>query len=129
MRAKKRKPRRLGNLQRIDRTHHRWPRGMKTPDCITHAYTDWNVIVLVSEFEVEPFGLVTHLWIRDMASSTHWPWYFLQTIKDLVCGAECQAIEIFPRESDLVDAANMRHLWVFEEYYTLPFGIHPGVPA
>lgn len=129
MKAKKRKKRTLGRLDRIEPGHPRWPRHLRNPSMITHMFTDWDVVVQVSNIETEHFGVVTHLWIRDKASSTHWPWYFLQEIKNRICGPERQAIEIFPKESELVDAANMRHLWVFPESYSVPFGIHRGVSA
>lgn len=47
-------------------------------------------------------------------------WDELQSIKNNVGYADLQAIEIFPKERDLVNVANMRHLWVLP--YTLEFG-------
>jgi len=120
--AKRRKRKKLGRLERLDRTSPRWPRSM-APGSYDHAYTDGDIVVLVSVVDTEHFGPVTHLWIRDAASSTHWPWYLLQEIKDRICGEHCEAVEVFPRRDDLVDSANMRHLWVFETRYRLPFGL------
>lgn len=42
-------------------------------------------------------------------------WDHLQTVK-LECGfGDRDAIEIYPRECDLVNVANMRHLWILAE--------------
>ena len=38
-------------------------------------------------------------------------WDELQAIKNEVWGKEAQAIEIYPRESDLVNSGFFRHLW------------------
>lgn len=123
-RPKKRKSRKLGRLTKIWPGHPAWPPYVKTVGGITHAWTDWDIVIQVSEVETEQFGTITHLWIHDRASSTDWPWYLLQAIKDSVCGQECQAIEVFPRHNELIDAANMRHLWVLPAEYSLPFGLH-----
>lgn len=32
--------------------------------------------------------------------------------------------EVYPREADLVDCANMYHLWVLPEGHVLNFGLH-----
>ena len=42
-------------------------------------------------------------------------WEELQRLK-AECGfGDCDAAEVYPRESDVVNVANMRHLWVFSE--------------
>lgn len=51
-------------------------------------------------------------WIRD--------WRHLQRIKNELCGPEREGIEIFPRESRLVDTSNQYFLWV------LPLGVSVG---
>lgn len=48
-------------------------------------------------------------------------WRHFQAIKNEIAGPERTAIEIFPPESLLVDAANEYHLWVLPEDYPLPF--------
>lgn len=50
-------------------------------------------------------------------------WRHFQAIKNEVAGPERTAIEIFPPESQLVDAANEYHLWVLPENFPLPFVI------
>ena len=47
-------------------------------------------------------------------------WDELQRIKRAVGYGDAYAIEVFPRDQDLVNVANMRHLWVMAE--PLPYG-------
>lgn len=50
-------------------------------------------------------------------------WRHFQAIKNEIAGRERTAIEIFPPESQLIDAANEYHLWVLPEGFPLPFVI------
>lgn len=64
----------------------------------------------------------THLSIvRRDRSATH-DWRQLQTIKNELCGPEREGVEMYPRESRLVDTNNQYHLWVAPEGMTLPIG-------
>lgn len=42
-------------------------------------------------------------------------WDVLQAIKDAVGYADRDAVEVFPARGDVVNVANMRHLWVLPE--------------
>ena len=55
-------------------------------------------------------------------------WRHFQAIKNEVAGPEREAIEIFPPESELVDAANEYHLWVLPEGAWSPLGFVHGEP-
>lgn len=46
-------------------------------------------------------------------------WDELQRIKNEVGYADHDAVEVYPRNSDVINDANMRHLWVLP--YRLPF--------
>lgn len=46
-------------------------------------------------------------------------WDELQQIKNKIAGYEAYAVEVYPRQRDLVRAANMRHLWVLEAPLTI----------
>lgn len=46
-------------------------------------------------------------------------WDELQQIKNAVGFSEYDAVEVYPKASDLVNVANMRHLWILPE--PLPF--------
>ena len=90
---------------------------------INHVYKfEDKYVCLTREIETK-WGKVTHCAIRN-ASSTDIPWAEKQWIKDTLFGEDRVAIEVFPREDRLIDEANMYHLWVFEEGFELPFGIH-----
>ncbi len=52
-------------------------------------------------------------------------WAEKQEIKNELFGTKRAAVEVFPAEDRLVDAADVYHLWVFEKGFQLPFGIHP----
>lgn len=66
------------------------------------------------------WGLVHHLAIRT-ASSLEPPWRDMQRIKNELFGSERVAIEVAPPQSELVDAADMYHLWVLPDDMRLPF--------
>jgi hypothetical protein len=51
-------------------------------------------------------------------------WRHFQWIKNQLIGEECEAVEIYPAESRLVDTSNKYHLWCFTDpTYRLPFGM------
>lgn len=56
-------------------------------------------------------------------------WRHLQQIKNEVMGPEREAVEIFPRESRLVDTSNQYHLWVGPEGMDFPMGFPEGKVA
>lgn len=49
-------------------------------------------------------------------------WRHFQRIKNELAGVEREAMEIYPKESQLVDEANSYHLWVLSEADVMPFG-------
>jgi len=68
---------------------------------------------------------IAWLRIRSLGPTLH-DWRDMQEIKNLLCGPECEAVEIYPPESDLVDANDYFHLWVFLDGFRLPFGFRQG---
>ena len=71
--------------------------------------------------------LVTWLSIKRNDKQPAKDWRHFQLIKNQLCGAECDGIEIYPKESRLVDAANQFHLWVLEDLTEMiPFGWNDG---
>jgi hypothetical protein len=80
-------------------------------------------------FQVHPeFGEMAHLSIKTLDRAAHHDWRDLQRIKNELCGEQCDAVEIYPAESKLVDSANQYHLWVFRSYH-LPFGFQTRLVA
>jgi hypothetical protein len=51
-------------------------------------------------------------------------WRHFQRIKNELAGEEREALEIYPKESELVDEANSYHLWVLASTDRMPFGFH-----
>jgi hypothetical protein len=69
------------------------------------------------------WGLVHHLAIRT-PSSLEPPWRDKQRIKNELFGPEFTAVEVMPPADELVDAADMYHVWVLPLSMALPFSIH-----
>ena len=55
---------------------------------------------------------ITHLSIKRIDKRPSRDWRDFQEIKNIFCGPECNAVEVYPAESRLVDTANQYHLWV-----------------
>jgi hypothetical protein len=53
----------------------------------------------------------THIKIRHRLDYPVSDFYIFQEIKNFVLGDEAQAVQVYPRESDLVDGSNTYHLW------------------
>lgn len=87
---------------------------------INNAYS-----VQITDEKADGIGVVQHLWIRRHDNGVEFPWQDLQRIKNELVGTRYAAVEVFPRECDLVDVANMRHLYVMPFGYKLPFGMMP----
>lgn len=56
---------------------------------------------------------VIHLSIRSHDRSALLDWRDLQRIKNELVGKETEMVQLFPRESHLVDTSNQFHLWGF----------------
>jgi len=52
-------------------------------------------------------------------------WNEKMMIKNELFGEDRFAIEVYPKQKNLVDSADVYHLWVFDKKYEMPFGIHP----
>jgi hypothetical protein len=64
-----------------------------------------------------------HLSIKRIDKEPIHDWRDLQLIKNELVGPEHEALELYPAESRLVDAANQYHLWVFvQKGQMVPFG-------
>lgn len=57
--------------------------------------------------------------LTAMGSGIRWKdgisWDALQAIKDSLGFADQDAVELYPAKNDIVNVANMRHLWVLPE--------------
>ncbi len=96
-------------------------REVQIPDEIS-TYRNNLYTVNVEDGDAPPFGTITWLSIKRNDRTMIHDWRELQRIKNAICGSEREAVEIYPRESRLVDTSMQFHLWVFPEGYTIPFG-------
>lgn len=81
------------------------------------------------------FGNVEHVTItRGMGTcdgSGEVSWSEKMRIKNELFGENRFAIEVFPKQKNLVDVMDVYHLWVFDKKLEMPFGIAKGeyIPA
>lgn len=68
----------------------------------------------------------TYLSIKRRDKKPIHDWRAFQRIKNELVGEEYEAIEIYPRESELIDEANQYHLWVMEKGRISPVGFRYG---
>lgn len=93
---------------------------------INKVWVDESRIYCVMSRPVKTeWGEVEHVCIRN-ADSTDIPWAEKWRIKNELFGTDRTAIEVYPTEDDLVDAAAMYHLWILPHGMKLPFTIKPG---
>lgn len=65
---------------------------------------------------------LTHLSIKRLDKQPIHDWRDLQRIKSELMGPEREALELYPAESRVLDAANQFHLWVLDEGGVIPAG-------
>lgn len=84
--------------------------------------------VSVRRFEGGPDGAaIVHLSVRRLDRAAVRDWRDMQRIKNQLLGPECEAVELYPAESRLVDSANQFHLWgVDDPAYRWPIGFDAG---
>lgn len=74
---------------------------------------------LVQEFAEESTAVVRLSICRTSITGNRWDdgisWEDLQSLKSQCGYGDYDAIEIFPADRDVVNVANMRHLWVMKE--------------
>lgn len=70
---------------------------------------------------------IVQLSIRRVDRQAARDWRHFQQIKNELVGPECEAVELYPAESRLVDTANQFHLWcVADPYWRFPLGYDAG---
>lgn len=83
-------------------------------------YLNNRYSVQISDYTTDD-GNVIHLWVRHHTGVMPHSWSDLQRIKNEIAGEDLLAVEVYPRKIDLVDQANIAHLWVMPSDYVLPF--------
>ena len=75
------------------------------------------------------FGNVEHVTITrggiSVNGSNEVSWSKKMQIKNELFGENRFAVEIFPKQKNLVDVCDVYHLWVFDKKAEMPFGIAP----
>jgi hypothetical protein len=72
---------------------------------------------------LRPIGLRHwHLAVSSL-SGIRPTWHEMQRIKDELCGKDVTAVEVYPPHGEIVDGADMFHIWTVDE---LPFSIFSG---
>jgi hypothetical protein len=102
-----------GNYQMFDGTHifDIWKNSI---------YTVMTRVIRSSDPEAPE---IIHLSIKRNDKAPILKWRDMQKIKNDLVGSECEAIQIFPAESRLVDTSNQYHLYCFNDpTYRIPFG-------
>lgn len=89
------------------------------------VWTNGWMSVSVRTVKVSPEFEVDHAFYTT-ASETELTWPEKQRLKLALFGPDRTAIEVFPRSEDLIDAANVYHLWVFPPGFRFDFGLGTG---
>lgn len=89
---------------------------------IRSSYANDLYCVLVRPLHTA-WGLVHHCAIRT-ASNLEPPWRDKQRIKNELFSSLCTAIEVMPPQPELVDEADMYHIWVMPVRTALPFSLN-----
>jgi hypothetical protein len=92
-----------------------WP--LRTPPGLTRALRSREFLVQQCELPGEPIRLSINR--SSIGDDGRWKdgitWDQIQRLKREAGFGDRFAIEIFPAEIDLVDIANVRHIWVLDE--------------
>lgn len=79
---------------------------------------DSQIVCMIRDLQTE-WGKVSHVTITAHKQPN---WAEKQQIKNELFGEEATAIEVFPKESELVNNASMYHIWILHNI-SIPFGI------
>ena len=118
-----------GNAKQPDRLQevprNQWP--ANAPPTIMRVFRSRDF--LVQEYEPPSAHVIARLSVcRTSISGNRWKdgitWDELQRIKNECGYGNTDAIEIYPADDDVVNVANMRHLWVLDS--RIPFAWRKG---
>ena len=89
------------------------------------SYLNNRYSVQISD-EATDWGLVVHLWIQRHDGDMVRSWADMQRIKNELVGQNRVGVEVFPPVEELIDQANIAHIWVMPEGFVLPFSLKAG---
>lgn len=76
--------------------------------------------IQILEVMVPEWGMVRHLKVWRYSGKDKITWDQLQAVKNEYLGPDVVAIEVYPRQDDLVNSTNMRHLWEVPKHIAVP---------
>lgn len=92
------------------------PRGVKS------CWSNENLIALVYDLKRTPLGDAIPIGVRRVDGKPVRPTFHdMQRVKNQLAGSDATAVEVYPPENDLVDAANMYWMLVFPGVTSFPF--------
>lgn len=94
---------------------------------VTRAWQNGWFAVMARPISTE-WGEAIHVMVRNQPNTPVRNWLDLMRIKDELFGSDLTAVEIFPPRTQVVDQANMTHLWVLPEGLSLPFTLVRAEP-
>ena len=83
-----------------------------------------NVVAVQTYNRDTAWGRVLHLAVRRHDETEIVGWDLLQRVKNEVVGEDRVALEVYPRATELLDLAPMRHLFVLPEGFEMPLTIN-----
>jgi len=87
----------------------------------------YQVIVQREPEKPEGWPELIYLSIKRLDKHPVHDWRHLQRIKNELVGEECEAVELYPAESRLLDTSNQYHLWCIKKPgVRFPFGFNDG---
>jgi hypothetical protein len=92
---------------------------------VTKAHRNKVFSVLDRKVDLTVENGVRHLAISSL-SGIRPTWHEMQRIKDELAGKEATAVEVYPPHEEVVDGADMFHIWVLPD--RLPFGLRVWPP-
>ena len=113
----------IASVEEVRRAYEKYEIGAE------HWINDTYHVVLRREpWDQDPSVETAHLSIKRHDRAPIHDWRDLQRIKSELLGPECEAVELYPAESRVVDSANQYHLWGFTDPGNrMPFGFLTGL--
>lgn len=87
---------------------------------VTETWSNGWYAVMARPVETT-WGTVTHVMVTNLPGTTVRDWPDLMRIKNELFGDHRTAVEVFPPRNEVVDQADMTHLWILPPEMTLPF--------
>jgi len=78
--------------------------------------------VIRTPYTLDDGEIAYNLSIKSIDNDAIHDWRDFQRIKNELCGKECEAVELYPAESRLVDTSNQYYLFAMPEGFKFPFG-------